>query len=198
MGLRSDFHSANAIAWEIDSPYPLAMRARMFCAAAAMAMAVWSRGALAAEEVVPLYTNEDLDRMFGPPPPSPSDPVDKSTPADWAWVEQFIDRQYARVDADRRYDLDRAALRVVDRRTDAGYGGYGYGYGSYPALGLGYPASTWWNTVHSRYSGTSMGGSRGCRDETGRFPDRVGHHGGAQSGIGAGHSRRAGQFLRSR
>ena len=115
-----------------------------------------------ADEVVPVYTNEVLERMFGPPPPTQAAPIASSEPADWAWIEQYIDRQYARIDADRQYDLSRATLRIADDRTSQG-GRYGYGYSYYPSLGLGYPASTWWNTVHASYGGGSWkrGGS-GC------------------------------------
>jgi hypothetical protein len=101
--------------------------------------------ACAGTESVPLYTNDDLDRMFGPAPPPVSSPVDKTTPEDWRWVEQYIDRQYARIDADRQYDLDRVSLAIAARQN------YSY-YPSYPvAWSLGYPASVWWPRVHGSY-----------------------------------------------
>src|SRR5512143_1892430 len=122
-------------------------------AVASLALVAAAAPAVAAgeAETVPLYTNEDLDRMFGPAPAQPSEAVDKATPEDWRWVEQFIDRQYERVDADRRYDLERRTLDIADRRTGTGY------VGGYAAWGLGYPASTWWNTVWSRYAWASGG-----------------------------------------
>ena len=117
-------------------------------------------------DAVHTYTSDELDRMFGPAAAAPSDPVDKSGPEDWRWVEQFLDRQYARVDADRRYDLGR---RVVDYSEPVVQAGY---YGPV-AWRLGYPASTWWNTVASRY---------GVRDLTpyryGSGPSMFRHDGG--------------------
>jgi hypothetical protein len=110
-------------------------------------------------EQVPLYTSEDLDRMFGPVPTGPSVPVDKTTPEDWRWVEQFIDRQYARVDADRRYDLERRAQNIAIGRPETADTGYGYP----TAWGLGYPASTWWNRVWWSYSTSVHGGYRSQR-----------------------------------
>ena len=99
----------------------------------------------AGTETVPLYTNDDLDRMFGPPPPPVTAPVDKTTPEDWSWVEQYIDRQYARLDADRQYDLARESLAIAERNY------YPYN-GGYPvAWSLGYPGSVWWDRVHHAY-----------------------------------------------
>jgi hypothetical protein len=122
-----------------------------------LAVAMSTAPARAADpEAVPLYTSEDLDRMFGPAPAGPSVPVDKSRPEDWAWVEQFIDRQYARVDADRRYDLDRRALDVAASRQEPAWTGYGRPL----AWELGYPASTWWHTVWGQYSRSGYGGYR--------------------------------------
>lgn len=100
------------------------------------------------QEKAPVYTREDLERMFGPAEAAPSDPVDKSGPEDWAWIEQFLDRQYARIDADRRYDLDRGVLDVATSRSRP-VSPY---YGGSVAWGLGYPASTWWSAVHAHYS----------------------------------------------
>jgi hypothetical protein len=101
------------------------------------------------QEKVPLYTSEDLDRMFGPAAPRVSDPVDKSHPEDWWWVEQFIDRQYSRIDADREYDQRDRALDIAEARTSP----YSHYYGGV-AWGLGYPASTWWNSVAGHYNGS--------------------------------------------
>jgi len=107
-------------------------------------------------EAVPLYTSEDLDRMFGPVPAGPSVPTDTTKPEDWRWVEQFIDRQYARVDADRQYDLDRRERDIAAREPDPGWTGYGQPL----AWGLGYPASTWWNTVWGQYARSVYSGYR--------------------------------------
>jgi hypothetical protein len=100
-------------------------------------------------EKVPLYTSDDLDRMFGPPPASPSDPVDKSRPEDWRWVEQFLDREYARVDADRQYDLNRREVAIAESDSEEPeriYGGsFLWGWGG------GYPANGGWNVAGAGY-----------------------------------------------
>jgi hypothetical protein len=94
-------------------------------------------------EQVPLYTGEDLDRMFGPAPASPSVPVDKSRPEDWRWVEQFLDRQYARIDADRQHDLNSREMGIAEGRDNEPSGYYGgsllWGWGG------GYPGYGGWN-----------------------------------------------------
>ena len=99
------------------------------------------------QDPAPLFTGEDLERMFGPAPAQPSDPVDKTRPEDWRWVEQFLDRQYSRIDADRRYDLDSRTVDVAAERVARN----SFVYGGSLAWGLGYPASTWWNNVASSY-----------------------------------------------
>ena len=114
-----------------------------------------------AQEPVKVYTNEDLDRMFGPPPPPVSEPVDKSGPEDWGWVEGYLERQYARIDADRQYELDKRVVDIAEERTYTG-SRYGYGYyGGYAAFGLRYPASVWHQNVSRIYRGGSYYGSRG-------------------------------------
>jgi hypothetical protein len=124
-------------------------------AGAVLALAAFTAASAASveTETVPLYTSDDLDRMFGPVPAGPSEPVDKTTPADWQWVEQFIDRQYARVDADRQYDLGRYALDIAAGRQGRAW----TGYYQPAAWGLGYPASTWWNSVSRHYTSGAGG-----------------------------------------
>ena len=105
-------------------------------------------------EPVPLFTGEDLDRMFGPAPAGPSQPVDKARPEDWRVVEQFLDREYARIDADRQHDLssrefDRSTRRVEDPSRI---------YGSL-LWGGGYPAA-WWNGAGGGHCGPSHRGDR--------------------------------------
>ena len=132
------------------APYVFSMKVRQllgFAAVAAIAGVV-TAGVPEGEKV---YTSEDLDRMFGPAPKSPSDPVDKSRPEDWRFVQHFLDRQYSRIDADRRHELEVRTVEVAEARTPA-YARYPYGAVSW---GLGYPASTWWQTVWSSYSGCS-------------------------------------------
>jgi hypothetical protein len=97
-----------------------------------------------ADEAVPLYTNADLEK-FGPRT-APAGPVRFPDAGEWRFVQEFLDRQYSRVDADRRHDLDRA---VVDEYTappepryrllSPYYGYYGYhGYNAYAEYN-GYP-----------------------------------------------------------
>jgi hypothetical protein len=125
-------------------------------------VAIWSASA-ADLDPVPLFTGEDLDRMFGPVPARSSDPVDKSRPEDWRWVEDFLARQYSRIDADRQYELSSRSVDIAAEQVDHRWPVYG----GYVAWGLGYPASTWWNRVWSSYAaGTSVAT---CRTRDGRF-----------------------------
>jgi hypothetical protein len=101
----------------------------------------------ASAEKVPLYTNADLDRMFGPSTPPAADAgTTAPTPEEWSWVERFLDRQYARIDADRRNDLDRQAADAETSVVPASP------YGNPIAWRLGYPSAAWWNTVWWEYS----------------------------------------------
>ena len=81
---------------------------------------------------VPLYTNEDLNKMFGPPPKGPSVPVDKSKPDDWVAIQQFIDSQYARIDAERQYAMQLRSMDSSAQVPQEMSGGY------YPGLYGGY------------------------------------------------------------
>jgi hypothetical protein len=92
-----------------------------------------------AAEEVPLYTNEDLDK-YGPPsgPDVPVAVAVASGDGDWRAVQQFLDREYARLDAERRYELEREALRLraaAEEERQPTYlvpwaGVYGYPYWS--------------------------------------------------------------------
>jgi hypothetical protein len=108
----------------------------------ALALAGVGLAAAAETEKVPLYTREDLDRMFGPAPASPSVPVDKSHPEDWRPIEQFLDREYARIEAQRQNDLNRREMEIATRRENDSqyYGGsllwgWGAGYPGYADYG---------------------------------------------------------------
>jgi hypothetical protein len=167
-------------------------------AASAVAFGVAAAGD---DDSVPLYTGEDLDRMFGPVPAAPSEPVDKSRPEDWRWVEEFLARQYSRIDADRQFELSSRSLEIdehvaYDRHDDGHYGHYGgyYGgpyagyYGGYASLGLGYPASTWWNRVSSAYSSGTSGAS--CATRGDRFQRTAGGMSRGRDFQGGGHGGR--------
>src|SRR5262245_41378211 len=90
---------------------------------------------------VPLYTNEDLNRMFGPAPKGPSVPVGKSKPEDWVAIQQFIDSQYARIDAERQCAMQ---LRSMDVRSQASQ----EMAGSYPGYYGGYYPGFYYNSFH--------------------------------------------------
>ncbi len=105
-------------------------------------------------EQVPLFTGDDLDRMFGPAPAGPSRLVDKTRPQDWLWVEQYLDRQYARIDADRQYDLSSREVGIAERQVERPQ----KTYGSRP-WGVGYPA-LWWNGEGRRHDGPVHRGDR--------------------------------------
>ena len=144
-------------------------------------------GAVFADEPtpVPAYTSEDLDRMFGPAPAQPSVPVDKSRADDWRWVESFIDRQYARIDADRNYELRRLEIGPLIPAEPV--------YVRSIPWGLGFPASTWWNVVASSYGVNTYWGNHGGephgRDAAGCAPLRPqgGGRGGGRPGGMRGH-----------
>lgn len=133
--------------------------------------------AAADQDPVPLFTSQDLDRMFGPAPPKPSDPVDKTRPEDWRWIEQFLDRQYSRIDADRQFDLSSRSVDIAARRVEQTSPIYGRSV----AWGLGYPASMWWDVVGRHYAASSYDGYRGSYRAY-RDPDAWATGGGVRSG----------------
>jgi hypothetical protein len=134
---------------------------------------------------VPTYTSEDLERMFGPVEAEPAGPVARSGPEDWRWVEQFLDRQYARIDADRDYELRKLAIEPVAPIVPV--------YAQSLPWGLRYPASTWWNVVASSYGVDTHRGQHGNHDHggwtTGCSPQRPQGGGrGSGGGRGRGHA----------
>lgn len=97
-------------------------------------------------EPVPLYTNADLARL-APPAAAPEAVPDsqrgaRSSQEDWEMVQRFLDREYARIDAERAAEREN---RMIDQAEDTGdsehgvwsypgvwpdyYSGYGYDYG---------------------------------------------------------------------
>jgi hypothetical protein len=104
---------------------------------AAVAAVVWfvSVALAAAENGEParVYTNADL-LPFGPPS-TPVPAVVQEDPG-WTFVVDFIERERARIDAERALELERrhAAVAEAEAARD-GAAVYGYGYGYY---GYGY------------------------------------------------------------
>lgn len=71
-------------------------------------------GVAAQDPAPPVYTTQDLERMFGPPAPvSPEPPLPAAD--EWAWVESFLERQHARLDERRRLEWE---LQLAEQRLD--------------------------------------------------------------------------------
>lgn len=77
----------------------------------------------ASAEDVPLYTNADLVRFRTPE--TADDPqrtletmawVEPAPCLTWAFVAEFLEREHARIDAERRSDLERSRLESLQRR----------------------------------------------------------------------------------
>lgn len=97
------------------------------------------------DEPVRVYTNADLDDL----PPLPTQETEPPTPEEiarrWAFVDSVLDRAHARIDADRRHDLDRrlteaeaGALERVDAQPHYVLP-YAYGYAPVYDGGWGKP-----------------------------------------------------------
>lgn len=88
---------------------------------ALLAVSLAPAGVPAAEatEAAPrLYTNADLAR-FGDPSPLRSTPI-AAHESGWLDVQAFLDREYARIDAERRHELTRRESERRDRMIDGG------------------------------------------------------------------------------
>jgi hypothetical protein len=98
--------------------------------------------AAAVELTPPVYTNADLAK-FGPAPAARSTTRASTVPAvdeeaAWAFVQAALDREAARLEAERRFDLEREASRMEwmsGADLSSGYGGYG-AYGRFAGYGL--------------------------------------------------------------
>ncbi len=121
--------------------------------------------------------------MFGPAPAGPSELVDKTQPEDWRWVEQFLDRQYSRIDADRQYNLRNREVDIVEHPPRT--------YGTLP-WGRGYYAP-YWNDAGWRDNGR---GHRG--DRTPSVTSRPAYDRAMGLGVRAGVSHRSGGGRRSK
>ena len=91
-------------------------------------------------EAVRVYTNADLALLSPLPPASESarsHPASRSSEEEnWKFAADFIQRERARLDSDRAYDLERERI-ANEAREDRGYGVpylgyYGYYRGPYP------------------------------------------------------------------
>ncbi len=82
---------------------------------------------------VPLYTNADLARLGAPaaaPEPLPDSGQKAETrQEDWDMVQRFLDREYARIDAERASEREN---RMLERSRDSG--GSEKGVWSYPGI----------------------------------------------------------------
>jgi hypothetical protein len=87
-------------------------------------------------EDVRVYTNADLERLA--PLPVDSEPVAADPDPGWQIVTEFLDREHARLDAERAHDLERRRVeleeRTIDpRRSRAAYAyPFRYPYGVHP------------------------------------------------------------------
>jgi hypothetical protein len=117
------------------------MRSRfLFLVVPAISVLAVGLSAATDREPVPTFTGEDLDRMFGPAPAGPSELVDKTRPEDWRWVEQFLDRQYERIDAERQYELRTREIDIAEHRVEHPTRTHGtllWGRGYYSPWGYG-------------------------------------------------------------
>ena len=59
-------------------------------------------GACAQDGEVPLYTNADLEQFGAPENPVSPPPPAEDAERQWDFVQEHLDREYSRIDADRR------------------------------------------------------------------------------------------------
>jgi len=87
---------------------------------------------------VRLYTNADLER-FGDPDPAQLEGPTSNLDHDWELVNEFLDREQSRIEADQRLSLERSLAQPATAPSDTyvapylggyyGYYGGAYGYG---------------------------------------------------------------------
>ncbi len=108
------------------------MDSRLFRVALTLLLALAAAEIGAAEPRV--YTNADLEQLD--PLPVDSDRIGPSDGFGWASVTEFLDREYARLDARRSHDLDRRLVEIEEEESaDRRYRrGFGLVYPGYPAL----------------------------------------------------------------
>lgn len=99
------------------SPYVTRLASRLgliaaLCAAPAGAACL----AQAADDAgVRVYTNDDLEPLPESPPPPATEPEDRDG---WAFVADHLEREYARIDAQRGYELERTRVVAETERSD--------------------------------------------------------------------------------
>jgi hypothetical protein len=75
-------------------------------------------GADTGEEEVPLFTNEDLLERYGPPDSEVRPAAPATDEAAWSFVNDYLARAYARIDADREYEMNRLLNEAKARKLD--------------------------------------------------------------------------------
>lgn len=112
------------------------MRARFLACLATGAFLVVASTVALAETPPKVWTNEDLERMFGPSEPTPeivNAPGDGT--AQWDAVESFLERQYRRIEQEKDRELKRDEIRAAYAPQEPTYA-----LGVAPLVGTGW----WW------------------------------------------------------
>lgn len=109
--------------------------------------------AAGAAETPKVWTNEDLERLFGPSDAAHPVAVDPDRAArDQAFVEQFLERHYRLLEADRERDLRREEARL----TAPAEPDYSLAYA--PWVGAGW----WWPSDRPSHPGARPSPHRGA------------------------------------
>lgn len=167
-----------------------ALRMRLLDSVGLLIVSALLAPAAESSETVRLYTNSDLERL-GPPVASATQPIPGSS-LDWVDLDRFLEREYARIDAERRHDLERRdadrrdrLARAVTRDED-----FWIPSGTYwPFWGAGYPhfGGGWTSVEAPEYytprSGPHRRGAHALPDRPKRWNDLAG---GKRAGGGPG------------
>jgi hypothetical protein len=74
-------------------------------------------GSAVEREAVRVYMNADLEAL-GPVPTQAAPIVDEARDADWRFVIEWLEREHARIDADRGFLLDSERLDIEAQRVE--------------------------------------------------------------------------------